>query len=186
MNRVIHPMWLCLLLAIAMPVSAGAADRISLGAVEQQKLSIEVPNGWEQTESKQAMPGSVSVRLVRRAPPEVAINVTAFPVPESSPIDVTDKAAILTLVRDTSARFAAQSVEGTLEVVALEAGPLHGGHFTATDKAPGPGEFKYVSQGLAAHGNLMVSFTVLSHDEPAKAREVLIDVVKSLQVADAK
>jgi hypothetical protein len=39
-----------------------------------------------------------------------------------------------------------------------------GYYFSATDRAPKPGEFKYLTQGILHIGELVASFTILSND----------------------
>jgi hypothetical protein len=41
---------------------------------------------------------------------------------------------------------------------------VQGYYYSLTDRAPGPGEYKYVTQGTLLTGELMVVFTFLHRD----------------------
>ena len=94
------------------------------------------------------------------------------------------------MLHDMASRMAseasAQSVEGTLPVASFESGEVRGAYFSATDKSPPPGEFKYLSRGIAAAGGYAATFTALSHAEPEATRDAMLAVVKSLRVAPAR
>jgi hypothetical protein len=57
-----------------------------------------------------------------------------------------------------------QAVERTLDLVEFEGTSGKGYYFFATDKAPKPGEHKYLTQGVIVVGELMVTFTILTNN----------------------
>ena len=57
-----------------------------------------------------------------------------------------------------------QAVEKKLAVVAFDGQSGPGYYFSATDKAPKPGEYKYMTQGMLIVRELAVSFTILTND----------------------
>jgi len=57
-----------------------------------------------------------------------------------------------------------QAVENVILVQTLKSDSVAGYYFSATDKAPRPGEYKYMTQGMLRIGKLAPTFTVLSND----------------------
>ena len=58
----------------------------------------------------------------------------------------------------------AQSVEKTLAVKELRSGAHVGYYFSATDRAPKPDEYKYLTQGMFGIGEVLITFTILTND----------------------
>jgi hypothetical protein len=57
-----------------------------------------------------------------------------------------------------------QAVEQTIPIMELKGSAGPGYYFSATDRAPGPGEFKHMTQGIVRVGDLTVTFTILTND----------------------
>jgi hypothetical protein len=67
-------------------------------------------------------------------------------------------------VRAAAKSALAQSVEKTIKVKPLKGAAAAGYYFSATDKAPKAGDFKFLTQGLLRVGELTVTFTVLTNE----------------------
>ena len=78
----------------------------------------------------------------------------------SSPLPNTDQ--LKQKVRESAEQVRPQAVEKVIEVKDLKGSAAVGYYFTATDRAPKAGEFKYMTQGMMRVGDLMVIFTVLT------------------------
>lgn len=57
-----------------------------------------------------------------------------------------------------------QAVEKELRIVEFQGRSGPGFYFSATDRAPKPGEFRFLTQGIVRVGELAVTFTVLTND----------------------
>lgn len=57
-----------------------------------------------------------------------------------------------------------QAVERVLTIKSLQGSSGVGYYFSATDRNPKPGEYKYLTQGIIPVGELAVVFTILSND----------------------
>jgi hypothetical protein len=80
---------------------------------------------------------------------------------------------VKTFVEQQGRGLLGQAVEKQLVVNAL-AGGNPGYFYTLTDKAPGPGEYRYMTQGAVAVDDLLVTFTFLSNRrDDAQRGEVL-------------
>ena len=58
----------------------------------------------------------------------------------------------------------AQSIEKSLAVKEFKSGAHVGYYFSATDRAPRPDEFKYMTQGMFGLGDMLITFTILTND----------------------
>jgi hypothetical protein len=68
-------------------------------------------------------------------------------------------------VREAADSVAAQAVEKRIAVRELKSGAsVIGYYYTVTDKAPKPGEFKLMTQGMFGLVDLRVSFTILTNE----------------------
>lgn len=61
-----------------------------------------------------------------------------------------------------------QSVEKTVSIVELKSKTGFGYYYSVTDRAPGSGEYKYMTQGMIRIGNVAVSFTILTNDHQSE------------------
>jgi hypothetical protein len=85
---------------------------------------------------------------------------------------------------DAAAAVEPTAVEKPLLVQKL--GAVGGGwYFSATDRAPKPGEFEFLSQGVFAAGPVLVTFTVLSHEAPPKGMAGALAIVRSARFSPA-
>jgi len=60
--------------------------------------------------------------------------------------------------------FKSQSIEKTIAINELKGPSAIGFYFSVTDKSPKPGEYKYMTQGIARIGELTPTFTILSNE----------------------
>lgn len=72
--------------------------------------------------------------------------------------------SIREIVQKSAEETRPQAVEKTLKLVELQGISGKGYYFFATDKAPKPGEYKYLTQGAILVGDLMITFTILTND----------------------
>jgi hypothetical protein len=82
-------------------------------------------------------------------------------------------------VRATADQLKSQAVEKVINVKEVKSGTSFGYYFTLTDRAPKPGEFKYMTQGIMRVGDLPLAFTVLTNDGQLKIIEEALTMIKS-------
>jgi hypothetical protein len=70
-----------------------------------------------------------------------------------------------------------ESVEGKLSIVTMGGAQGPGYYFDATDRAPKPGEFKYMTQGAVAVGNVVCTFTILTNDKHSPVKNEALTMV---------
>jgi hypothetical protein len=166
-----------LALAIAFLVAtlpAMAAD-VRVPLTTGGALVLPVPAGWKYVRQSGDIPtialtpesGNAFVVLV--SPLVRADGVTA----------PADADSLRSFVSSGAQKALAQSIEKSLPVQDLRGGNAQGSYFSATDRAPKPGEFKYLTQGAVAIQGLPVSFTVLSNGDPQVATEPTFRMLKA-------
>jgi len=162
-----------LVLALASCKSGLAADA---GAVRKYSLHghgtlvLQVPPGWKD-QIRQA-PGD--------APPDIVLSgfegtsfvvaVTPLWATPSTAADFGTPKSIHGMVEQAAQAAAPRSVEGKLGIVTIGGGQGPGYYFDATDRAPKPGEFKYMTQGAVGVGELVCKFIILSDDARSVAK----------------
>ena len=72
----------------------------------------------------------------------------------------------------------AQSVEGSLAIQNLVGSGGRGYYFRATDRAPKPGEWKYLTQGMIRAGTIALAFTILTNDGQASIEKAALEVIR--------
>jgi hypothetical protein len=72
-----------------------------------------------------------------------------------------------------------QAVESNIIIRELKGSEVEGYYFSATDKSPKPGEYKYMTQGIFLVGNLASTFTILTNDGDEKIIDDSISMLKS-------
>jgi hypothetical protein len=87
--------------------------------------------------------------------------------------------AIKTAVQNTAQVMKPQAVETTITVSEFDHAAGPGYYFSLTDRAPAPGEFKYLTQGILRVGDLVISFTILTNDGQADIVAAALDMLRS-------
>ena len=162
------------LLAAAAPAHGAPAREFSLGA--HGTLALEVPDGWTAAFSAAGdAPPTLALSASGGEPFEIRVTVLWPPGGEPLP----EEAALRAEVDSAATSAAAQSVERTLALEPLTGVAVHGFYFRATDRAPKPGEYKYLTQGMARAGGVLLAFTVLSNDGHPEVPEAALAMLRS-------
>lgn len=83
------------------------------------------------------------------------------------------------LVQQASEQAKFQSVEKNIQLKELKGASGNGYYFSATDRAPEPEGYKYMTQGTIRVGDLMVMFTLLTNDGQEKVINDALSMLKS-------
>jgi hypothetical protein len=94
-------------------------------------------------------------------------------------------AEVREMVERGAARARPQAVETAFPLTPLKGDQARGYYFRATDRAPGPDEYKYLYQGAVLVGASVVTFTVLYNDDGKHEAEAALDVVRRMQLRAA-
>jgi hypothetical protein len=91
---------------------------------------------------------------------------------------VPDDAKIRATVASAAKSAGSQSVEGALSIQDFQGTSGHGYYFKATDKAPPPGEFKYLTQGMIRTGAIALTFTILTNDGQEGITKAALELIR--------
>jgi hypothetical protein len=161
-------------LAIALACACSIALSTPVHATDAQVsvtgwgvLVLPVPSGWQQSQK----PGKVPTLVLAPA------NGKGFLV-QVSPLRSADgympdasATSLRGIVSQEADSAKSQAVEKELPIREIHSGSVHGSYFTATDRAPKPDEFKYMTQGAIGVQGLPVVFTILYNGDPRVSAE---------------
>ena len=150
-------------LAGVLTVAAGPTSLRQYPLPDGSIFQMKVPVSWlhDFTAERSELPPTIT--LHPQTGEDFAVFVTPLPLAaENSPPPTA--AAIrehVELVVDKARPLAAEHM---ITITEFRGTSGIGYYFSATDKAPRPGEYKVMTQGIFGVGNLIVAFTVLTSD----------------------
>lgn len=140
---------------------------------ERGFFQMDVPAGWRDrlVQPPQSLPPTISFRAETGRP--FAVMVTPI-WPARPDIPASSKEQMRSQVQRAAEAVKSQAVEQQIPVVEFAGAAGPGYYFTATDRAPKPGEYKFMTQGMVRVSGLVVTFTILTNDgQETVAREAL-------------
>ena len=168
---------LCLLSTAA--VAAGELGIRSYPFPDRGRIQLNVPESWKDEIQQPAnkMPPTITFRQKAGAPFEVVV----APIwPSEKDLPLTEEEGIRALVLQTAEVAQPEAVEEKIEIKKLDGLSGPGYYFSVTDRAPRPGEYKYMTKGMIRVGDLLVSFTILTNDNQ---RDIVTDAIAMLKSA---
>lgn len=143
-------------------------------------LSIEVPNTWNDQVNN--TPGGLppTIRFSQQSGEKFEIYFTPIWKTPTAPANFGTTESIKQMVQGAAMNASTQAVEKSITV--KEIGGLNKGfYFTATDKAPKPGEYKILTQGVVGINEIIGTFTILTNDSSSAEAEQAIKMFGSLR-----
>ena len=173
----IHGWYALVLLAASWPLSAlEASSHIALPGGDE--LWLTIPAAWnEKFDSPQKnMPRGVWLTPRQGA----SFNVLITPL-LGTPVGVamSDDDRLRAIVTSAARNALAQSVEMTIPVHDLTGPSVHGFYFFATDRAPKPGEWKYLTQGMINIDGAPFAFTILTNDGQEAVAKAALELIRN-------
>lgn len=140
-------------------------------------LALRVPTGWDHELRKH--PGDFPPTLLFTGFESTAFVVMVTPrwASAGDPADFNTPKAIRAIVEKAAHAAQPQALEERLSLVTVGGGKGPGYYFTATDRAPKPGEFKYMTQGAMRVGSLVCTFTILTNDAKSKVPTEVLNML---------
>jgi hypothetical protein len=148
-------------------------------------LLLSVPEGWK-SDLKQP-PGGLPPTIGFGGQSGGSFVVLVTTVWGSSPGGpAPDDANIKTTVSSAAKSAESQSVERSLALQSLVGASGRGYYFRATDRAPKPGEWKYLTQGMIRTGGIGLTFTILTNDGQSAIEKAALEMIRlAVQSGDA-
>jgi hypothetical protein len=175
--------WLGLSLATATAIAADGETK-TFALPDNSKLELAIPAGWKddlkpnQAPKGSKGPAATTIALTPRdgAPFEVVVT----PVARQKPGTSGDTAIQMRHnVQQAADKVKASALEQYLAVEELKGASGPGYYFSATDREPKPGEFKYLSQGMLLVGDVVVAFSILTNEAQEKVKDQALAMLKS-------
>ena len=166
-----HLGWLILSFATATAIAADGQKK-AFPLPDNSKLELTIPPGWKDEPKEKTIALSPS----DGAPFQVMVT----PVARQRPGAGADTAIKMRhSVQQAADKIKPSAVELYLPVEELTGAPGPGFYFSATDREPKPGEFKYLTQGMLLVGDVVISFAILTNDGQEKAKDEALAMLKS-------
>jgi hypothetical protein len=175
--------WLGLSLATATAMAADG-EKKAFALPDNSKLELALPAGWkDDLKANQAPKGSkgpaaTTIALTPRdgAPFEVFVT----PIARQQAGGSADTAIQMRHnVQQAADKVKPSALEQYLAVEELKGASGPGYYFSATDREPKPGEFKYLTQGMLLVGDVVVSFSILTNGAQEKVKDQALAMLKS-------
>jgi hypothetical protein len=164
--------------ALSLCVIAGhaSAEEIRMPIPGGGVVVLPVPNGWRSSRQAGRVP-TVSLTPASGGGFQVLVSPLVAPDGRVAP---SSRESLRHLIETGATEAKSQSVEKSLPVQSFGSGETQGNYFSATDRSPKPGEFKFMTQGALSVGGLPVAFTILSN---GNAREAVEPALRMLAAA---
>jgi hypothetical protein len=174
---------LSLILATSVVVALGSAQALaasphSFALPDHGTLTMAVPDEWRDALNQPPNRLPPTIRLTPRngAPFEVLITAVWPMGPKAG---LTDEITLRTEVAAAAKGAEAQAVEHSLPLKELAGVNGRGFYFVATDRAPKPGEYKYLLKGMIRTGDIALAFTVLTHDGQDAVGKAALEMLRT-------
>jgi hypothetical protein len=157
----------CFLLGAALTASGqDISDPTHLRRFElpnRDTLELTLPAGWTEhlDQPDGGGPPTIEIAIAEGGPRQVFVT-PEWPDPLAK--ELRELPSLRDAVREMAERTQPQAVEPYLEVRQLDGANGTGFYFAATDRNPGPGEFRFMHQGALLVGDLTLWFSVLTNE----------------------
>jgi hypothetical protein len=173
-------MCFCAVTAYAQMAPGAAEHRYQLA--DRGVLLLAVPGDWKEQVSRPdpKAPPTIAYGAQAGQPFEVQVTpswIAAPNAPKPTPDDIKRSVA------KAAEELKGQAVEKSFDPIELKGPSARGYYVKATDRAPKPGEYKYVTQGMVALGEIGVTFTILTNDGQAAIVDAALQMVRDAKVS---
>jgi hypothetical protein len=158
-------------------VTAAAASEHVYPLQNHTGLVLPVPDDWKEEIKSARADGPQSLFFTPQNGAAFAVAVTPI-VAMRDGSHIPDNEAIRGLVLASSQRLAARAVEKPLALKPLFGPSCKGYYFFVTDRAPAPGEWKYLTEGIVRVGGIDVAFDILTNDGQEAVAKAALDMIR--------
>lgn len=141
-------------------------------------LNLAIPKSWQGRVSQP--PDNLPPTIVFAPPGAPTYQVLITPIwPAKPAIVLPDHAGVRKSVERAVENAKSQAVEKNIPIKEIKGSSAAGYYFSVTDKAPKPGEYKYMTQGMIRLGELMITFAAFTNDGYKNAADQAITAMQS-------
>jgi len=166
------------LLAASWPLSALEAPSSHIMLPGGDELWLKIPAAWDEKidSSQKNMPPTVWLTPHQGASFNVLITPLAGTAASGA---MSDDLKLHTMVVSIANNLLSRAVEMTIPVHDLTGPDVHGYYIFATDRAPAPGEWKYLWQGMINIDGAPFAFTILTNDGQEAIAKAALELIRS-------
>ena len=143
-------------------------------------LLLNVPDKWVDQVRRPPADLPPTIRFTQQTGEQFEILFTPLWKMPGAQVDFGTARGIKNLVEGAAMEVASQAVEKNIIVKELSGSNI-GYYFSATDKAPKPGEYKYMSQGAVGINEIMATFTILTNSPEAEVVDQAITMFGNMK-----
>ena len=148
---------------------------------DRDVLVMKVPTAWKQIDRSDSS-GAVRAYTFTEGEGKV-FRVTVTPLPKQVLRTGFDRPEnIRELVLNEGTEFLPRAMESNVAVEELKAGGVVGYYFALTDRAPKPGEFKCMIEGARGFPQMLLMFTILTHDRRSEVSTEALAMIAGARV----
>jgi hypothetical protein len=177
-HSLLHRSLLVTLLVITTSAVALADSPQAFELADHGALTLLMPEGWVGEMKQPRSQLSPTITVAPRSGAKFAITITAR-WPTASARNILDNNTIRSEVAGAAKSAESQSVEGVLALQEIKGVDGRGFYFAATDRAPKPGEAKYLTQGIIRVGGISLAFTILTNDGQETVVRSALDMLRT-------
>jgi len=141
-------------------------------------LQMKVPASWKEEVKQQADKMPPTITLTPASGDQFKISIVPFWKESKDAPDINDY-LVHRMVQRAADANQPNAVEKTLKLIYLEGSSGRGYYFSATNKAPEKGEYKFLTQGALLVDELAVTFTILTNDAQGVVSGAAIAMLKT-------
>jgi len=167
---------LVLIAASWSPTAWAAAGHVALPTGGE--LWLDIPPAWDEKFDSPQKGMAPGVWLSPRQGASFNVLITPIsgtPMGAAVADDVRMHAIVASAARDALSR----AVETTIPVQGLSGPHVHGFYLFATDRAPAPGEWKYLTQGMVNIDGVPFAFTILTNDGQEAVAKSALELIRN-------
>jgi hypothetical protein len=169
--------WFAVIVVLAGSPSFSASTTQNFDLAGHGELTLRIPDGWQGAvrNPDNGLPPTILFRT--RSDKSFQLLITAvWTIPPNN--EVPDVAKIRSIVSNAAEGAKAHAVEKALPLQELVGPNSHGYYFSATDRAPAPGEWKYLTQGATRVGAIALTFTILTNDGQEADAKAALELIR--------
>jgi hypothetical protein len=169
----------CFFLSIGVPLPAKAEEEgisRSYPIPNRGLLELKVPPSWRDSINQPSgeIPPTLLFTPTSGTPFKFLVTVLWS---MRKDVDINDPAFLKANVEQIGRKALHTAVEKELTVLELKGEHSVGYYFVLTDKAPKPGEFRYVASGAIGAGKLQLAFTFLFNEKETEAQKTALQML---------
>jgi hypothetical protein len=175
--KLLIPIFVLSALGLALGQEGGTVER-RYTLPDHGQIVVQVPRSWKDQvrQPPKRLPPTIAFHQSSGQPFEFLIT-TIWPATKDRPPQSGE--VLRKQVTQAAENAKSQSIESELKITEFQGRSGEGFYFSATDRAPKRGEFRFLTQGILRVGTLTVTFTILTNDRHEPIVTQALELLKS-------